>query len=118
MRGQPLLEVETDKAVMEVESLVSGRLQSVSASEGQEVEAGNPIAIFATDRPEAALAARHAEKNPVTTDTAMARSGVRDRHLAAAGQRESFFARTGGLARHAGNSPLPLRRLSGLGSLI
>ncbi len=92
-RGQPLLEVETDKAVMEVESLVSGHLHSVSASEGQEVEAGNPIAIFATDRPEAALAARHAEKNPVTTDTAMARSDVRDRHLAAAGQRESFFAR-------------------------
>ena len=31
-RGEPLLEVETDKAVMQVESVVSGRLSSVSSA--------------------------------------------------------------------------------------
>jgi pyruvate dehydrogenase E2 component (dihydrolipoamide acetyltransferase) len=48
-RGQPLLEVETDKAVMEVESIVSGRLSSIAASVGDEVELGATIAAFQTE---------------------------------------------------------------------
>src|SRR5450432_4709706 len=37
--GQPLLEIETDKASMEVESVAAGILKAVYA------EAGNPVAI-------------------------------------------------------------------------
>jgi pyruvate dehydrogenase E2 component (dihydrolipoamide acetyltransferase) len=45
-RGQPLLEVETDKAVMEVESLVTGRLIAICAGQGEEAECGKVIARF------------------------------------------------------------------------
>jgi pyruvate dehydrogenase E2 component (dihydrolipoamide acetyltransferase) len=45
-RGEPLLEVETDKATMEVESVVSGVLRSQVAAVGAEVLAGEVIAVF------------------------------------------------------------------------
>jgi pyruvate dehydrogenase E2 component (dihydrolipoamide acetyltransferase) len=48
-RGQPLLEVETDKAVMQVESIVTGLVGSISAGAGDEVETGETIAILQTD---------------------------------------------------------------------
>lgn len=90
-RGEPLFEVETDKAVMQVESAVSGRLSSVSASEGSEVEAGETIAIFESDR--AGLAVRVQEANPATSETAPDQPAARGRDPADAGRRPSFFAR-------------------------
>lgn len=113
-RGQPLLEVETDKAVMQVESVISGCLSSVSAIEGEEVAAGNPIASFATDKPEVAPAARLPGKNPITTDTASDRSAVRDRTPAFTGQRVVLRG-TVGLARNAASSPRPPDRFSSPG---
>lgn len=44
-RGQPLLEVETDKAAMEVESIVTGTLVSTNFAEGDEVSAGAVMAV-------------------------------------------------------------------------
>ena len=44
-RGQPLLEVETDKAAMEVESIVTGTLVSTHFAEGDEVSAGAVMAV-------------------------------------------------------------------------
>lgn len=44
-RGQLLLEVETDKTVMEVESVVTGILKAVYAQPGDEIAAGQVIAI-------------------------------------------------------------------------
>jgi|GEM_PF-1927488 len=90
-RGEPLLEVETDKAVMQVESVISGRLSSVSASGDDEVEAGKTIAIFETDR--AGVAVRVQETSPATSETAPDPPAARDRDPADAGRRESFFAR-------------------------
>ena len=57
-RGQPVLEVETDKAAMEVESFVTGVLKAVRAQPGDEVEAGDVIAVIETqgDAPAAAPA--------------------------------------------------------------
>lgn len=46
-RGQALLEVETDKATMEVESIASGRLKSVHAAPGELLAAGQLIAVIA-----------------------------------------------------------------------
>jgi pyruvate/2-oxoglutarate dehydrogenase complex dihydrolipoamide acyltransferase (E2) component len=43
-RGQPLLEVETDKAVQEVESIVNGVLLSIHVQVGEKVPAGAVIA--------------------------------------------------------------------------
>jgi pyruvate dehydrogenase E2 component (dihydrolipoamide acetyltransferase) len=44
--GEPLLEVETDKATMEVEAYVGGYLRRRLAEEGNLVSAMNPIAIL------------------------------------------------------------------------
>jgi pyruvate/2-oxoglutarate dehydrogenase complex dihydrolipoamide acyltransferase (E2) component len=51
-RGGALLEIETDKAVMVVESVVTGRLRSIAAgaAAGEEVSAGQTIAMFETER--------------------------------------------------------------------
>jgi pyruvate dehydrogenase E2 component (dihydrolipoamide acetyltransferase) len=43
-RGQPLLEIETDKATMEVESIASGTLREVFAGAGDQVAVGQVIA--------------------------------------------------------------------------
>src|SRR5690349_13148638 len=48
-RGQKLLEVETDKAIMEVESTASGLLQETRLGPGESVSAGDIIAVFETD---------------------------------------------------------------------
>ncbi len=45
-RGQPLLEVETDKAVQEVESIVTGTLKAVHVQPEQAVPVGHIIATF------------------------------------------------------------------------
>lgn len=40
MRGEPLLEIETDKAAVEVEAPASGRLDQIMAIAGDEVPVG------------------------------------------------------------------------------
>jgi pyruvate dehydrogenase E2 component (dihydrolipoamide acetyltransferase) len=45
-KGEPLLEVETDKAVVEVEAPASGTLSAISAEAGAEVPVGTAIAII------------------------------------------------------------------------
>jgi pyruvate dehydrogenase E2 component (dihydrolipoamide acetyltransferase) len=45
-RGQPLLEVETDKATMEVESPISGVLQEVRSPANDSVSVGHVIAVL------------------------------------------------------------------------
>jgi pyruvate dehydrogenase E2 component (dihydrolipoamide acetyltransferase) len=57
VKGEPLLEVETDKAVVEVESPASGTLASISAEAGAEVPVGTAIAlILGADETDATLA--------------------------------------------------------------
>jgi pyruvate dehydrogenase E2 component (dihydrolipoamide acetyltransferase) len=50
-RGQPLVEVETDKATMEVESVVSGVLAEVRSAAGTEVSVGEVIAVLEVEEP-------------------------------------------------------------------
>jgi pyruvate/2-oxoglutarate dehydrogenase complex dihydrolipoamide acyltransferase (E2) component len=45
-RGEPILEVEADKANHEIESPVSGRLDSIQAEEGDEVKVGAVLAVI------------------------------------------------------------------------
>ena len=49
LRGQPLVEVETDKSIMELESTVTGTLEAITVSAGGEAAAGQIIATFAVD---------------------------------------------------------------------
>jgi pyruvate dehydrogenase E2 component (dihydrolipoyllysine-residue acetyltransferase) len=44
-KGDPLLEVETDKVTVEVEAPADGVLASVTAGEGEDVAVGSPIAL-------------------------------------------------------------------------
>ncbi|MBW6507473.1 MAG: dihydrolipoamide acetyltransferase, partial [Rhodobacteraceae bacterium] len=53
-QGEPLMEVETDKAVMEVEAQASGWLADVRAKAGEEVPVGAVIALIAKKKPDAA----------------------------------------------------------------
>ena len=45
-RGQPLMEIETDKSTMEVESIVSGVVRELLVDCGQSIEAGVVIVII------------------------------------------------------------------------
>jgi pyruvate/2-oxoglutarate dehydrogenase complex dihydrolipoamide acyltransferase (E2) component len=47
--GEPLVEVETDKATEEIEAPVSGTLSDILAEEGDEVKAEGVIAIIDED---------------------------------------------------------------------
>jgi len=48
-RGQPLLDVETDKAVMQVESVASGVVSELCAPAGASVAVGQVIAVIEVD---------------------------------------------------------------------
>jgi pyruvate dehydrogenase E2 component (dihydrolipoamide acetyltransferase) len=50
-RGQPLLEVETDKATMEVESVAGGVLSEVRAQADDEVSVGQVIGVLEVEGP-------------------------------------------------------------------
>jgi pyruvate/2-oxoglutarate dehydrogenase complex dihydrolipoamide acyltransferase (E2) component len=72
--GDPLFEVETDKATMEVEAQVTGFLSNVSAAAGDDVPVGNVIAIISETASAAAPPAsttppEQATKDTPTTDT-------------------------------------------------
>ena len=45
-KGEPLMEVETDKATVEIEAVASGILTNVTASAGDEVPVGQMIALI------------------------------------------------------------------------
>jgi len=45
-KGEVLLEVETDKAVAEIESPVSGVLREILVPAGQTVPVGTPLALI------------------------------------------------------------------------
>ncbi|MGC8640745.1 MAG: 2-oxo acid dehydrogenase subunit E2 [Isosphaeraceae bacterium] len=93
-RGEPLLEVETDKAVMQVESVLTGRLCSLAASEGDEVEAGKAIAVFETDQAPVSVSAGIEPASAAMSVRATASEPVHDgRTSLVAPRRQSFFAR-------------------------
>jgi pyruvate dehydrogenase E2 component (dihydrolipoamide acetyltransferase) len=48
-RGEPLVEVETDKATMEVESVACGVFSEVRSQAGESVSVGDVIAVLETD---------------------------------------------------------------------
>jgi pyruvate dehydrogenase E2 component (dihydrolipoamide acetyltransferase) len=64
-KGEPLMEVETDKATVEVEAPASGILANVTASPGDEIPVGQVIALI--------LAAGEA-RQPAAVETASPRS--------------------------------------------
>ncbi len=47
-RGEPIAEIETDKAVIEIEAFESGTLTKLLVEEGTTVPVGEPIAVLDT----------------------------------------------------------------------
>jgi 2-oxoglutarate dehydrogenase E2 component (dihydrolipoamide succinyltransferase) len=47
--GEPLVEVEAEKANYEVEAPVSGRIEEIVADEGDEIKVGALMALIAVD---------------------------------------------------------------------
>jgi pyruvate dehydrogenase E2 component (dihydrolipoamide acetyltransferase) len=71
--GEPLLEVETEKSIVEIEATVSGRLVEILAEPEQEVTVGAAIAWVEDGRPDAAISsapAPAARTVPVTPEPA------------------------------------------------
>jgi pyruvate dehydrogenase E2 component (dihydrolipoamide acetyltransferase) len=60
VKGEPLMEIETDKAAVEIEAPASGVLSNVTASPGDEVPVGTTIALILApgERLEAAVVAK------------------------------------------------------------
>src|SRR5688572_6073776 len=52
----PLLEVETDKAQVEIPSPIGGRVEKIHVAPGQSVKVGAPLVTFADGAPAAAPA--------------------------------------------------------------
>jgi pyruvate dehydrogenase E2 component (dihydrolipoamide acetyltransferase) len=90
-RGGALLEVETDKAVMVVESVVTGRLRSIAtgAAAGEEVSAGQTIALFEAEH----AASLNAVGPAAATPQEPARAATVVRESSGIPGRKSFFAR-------------------------
>ena len=61
---EPLLEVETDKATMEVPAGASGYLAATLAQAGDEVPVGQAVAVISTEKPESPVARGLAESAP------------------------------------------------------
>ena len=94
VRGQPLAEVETDKATMEVESAVSGVLQEVRSPAGEAVSVGQVIAVLEVETAPGAVSGGsvptpRAAKPAVASFRRAAGSGYRScrRHVCATGRR-------------------------------
>ena len=68
-RGDPLLEVETDKAILVVESAVSGTLRAHAIPAGEEVAMGQPIATFEAAEKSSLSPAAGPEDGPVQEDS-------------------------------------------------
>ncbi|MDR3618868.1 MAG: 2-oxo acid dehydrogenase subunit E2 [Paludisphaera borealis] len=107
-RGQTILEVETDKAVMNVESTVDGVLKSLAVEEGAEVVAGQVVAVFEVRQSgSAASIIQNVAPAPVSVSrasTATAAAKSPPAPVVATSDRVSFFARNRARREKAGAS--------------
>src|SRR5438046_9202883 len=79
-QGQPLMEIETDKVTVEIESPASGILAGIRARPGQEVPVGVVVAgVLAPDEP----------PPPASTETARAPAPLPAQHARARPPRDA-----------------------------
>lgn len=69
-QGEPIMEVETDKATMELDSPASGTLARVAAAAGDEVRVGSVIAVILADGEAADASVRAAASDDGSRGTA------------------------------------------------
>jgi pyruvate dehydrogenase E2 component (dihydrolipoamide acetyltransferase) len=106
--GEPLLEVETEKSVVEIEAAVAGRLAEILVPVGQETRVGDPIAWVETAETPAAQPSAPAAPVP---EAAAVQTAARPPPVRAGGRvRSSPVAR-----RLAAEHGLNLRQVAGSG---
>ena len=98
-RGQPLLEIETDKAVMEVESFVTGILKAAHAQPEEEVEVGQVIATIEVEAPVRSSAPAKPTGNAAPQTAANAAVTKKPTPAAASPRSGGMFARNRQAAR-------------------
>ena len=74
-KGDPIVEIETDKVTVEIEAPAAGFLGEVSAAEGDVVPVGRTIAVIA-EQPGAAASARPAAAAPVAAASSSSASSA------------------------------------------
>jgi len=106
-QGEPLLEVETEKSVVEIEAAVSGRLEEILTAVGAEARVGDRIAWMEAEQAPAAVAppARSPTRAPVASPRPTGGS-------ASVGNR---IVSTPAARRLAAERGVDLRRVSGTG---
>jgi pyruvate dehydrogenase E2 component (dihydrolipoamide acetyltransferase) len=70
-KGEPLMEIETDKATVEIEAPASGILTNVTAAAGDEIPVGNKIAVIlapgeVVNEDQARISVSNSQAKPVT----------------------------------------------------
>jgi acetoin:2,6-dichlorophenolindophenol oxidoreductase subunit alpha len=92
-RGQPVVEVETDKSILEVESTVTGTLQAIEVFAGSEAAAGQVLATVAVDgdQPPEAVPREVAKTSAKSVEAAPEPARPAPARPATAGSRVSFF---------------------------
>jgi pyruvate dehydrogenase E2 component (dihydrolipoamide acetyltransferase) len=134
--GEPLAEIDTDKATMEMQALSNGVLRKILINEGESAPLGQPIAIigepdedissllksFADKGAQASAPARAAEPQPAATAPATAASESNSTATVGEGTQAAPPARDGGrqlispiAARMAADAGISLSSLQGSG---
>src|ERR1700674_1369224 len=113
-KGEPLLEVETDKAVVEIESPGDGILAGISAREGAIIPVGQTIAWLVEPGEAIPVSAAPAQTGR-RTESAAARAAVDATGQAAASVRPSEIRISPKARRLAGERGVDVSRLRGSG---
>jgi pyruvate/2-oxoglutarate dehydrogenase complex dihydrolipoamide acyltransferase (E2) component len=101
-RGDALLEVETDKSTMVVESTVTGTLKSTHCGPGEAAESGRTIAVFDAERSAPRPAPGAAQPTPAAAPSPQGQS-TPSTTVTPPAAGASFFARN----RRAAEGPEP-----------
>jgi len=102
---QPLVEMSTDKAVVEVPSPVTGKVISLTGKPGEVIAVGAELAVFDTQQPDAALSAgpeRVAVDTPIESEPA--------RLVAPSPQIDPLVVKTSATTRHRVRTSPAIRR--------
>ena len=113
-QGEPLLELETEKSVVEIESAESGRLVEILLQADQEARVGDRIAWLESSAPAAAAAGPAAEPLPAASKVVPASVAT----LPQVGEGKGDRVRSSPAARRfAAEHALDLHRIDGTGPL-
>ena len=109
-KGEPLMEIETDKATVEIEAPASGILTNVTAAVGDEVPVGNRIAVILAPGEETTPATQSPHPNPLPGGEGTTSHNLRSKADSEPNPPISPFIKGGSKGDFAASETTPLRR--------